>query len=72
MDRFGSANCSSDGQRHPEAAAYRRPSRVCHQGAPGTGALCGLVPVDNLTQNDGACEQNVNCFNETGETLYHM
>lgn len=46
MDRFGSANCSGDGQRHPEAAAYGDPSGVYLQRAAGAGALRGLVFAD--------------------------
>uniref|UniRef100_A0A4W6EVH6 Chromosome 19 open reading frame 12 n=1 Tax=Lates calcarifer TaxID=8187 RepID=A0A4W6EVH6_LATCA len=36
------------GNCHPEAAGDCSSSRVCQQGTPGSGALCGLVSVETL------------------------
>lgn len=66
VDWFGSADCSSHGQRNSEAAAYGCSSWIHHQGAPGRGALCWLVAFNIVTQKPncrGGCSlMSVNCF----------
>lgn len=53
MDRCHSTDSFGDEQRHANAAAHGCPSWLCHQGAPGRGALCGLVCI-KLGVHDGS------------------
>lgn len=45
VDRFDAIDCSCYEQWPSEAAAHRCRSRICDQGAPGRGTLCGLVSI---------------------------